>query len=442
MMAAVGDRPIDVAELERAVRGAEPGALLVPPRILRRVIKRDRGLTRVGLQVPHRHLHATSAQSLRAVATAAELGIAAGSEWPSPAILLERPTPEDLASTTREAVLADYWRMLFHARVHLAMEQVLPPGERSAAAVRRRIERIGPIEFEEVRAVLRQEGLLFPAADDRAVYIEFAAYYLELRRFAPALLPHTFPGLRVRASIEAVLADDADDSALFAATRPVGALDPRIESILGSDEDEPAEEPELEGDPLDVPATGASRRLIHRATLIGERGNLVRAAILRMAAARRADPQLADSVRARARTELERLARRLQHALGFDEAETERWRRALPPLLERSARGFWTPEARLLFDLQKVCVDHEREVFTIDLVGWVASWGRRPIRRVQPYLREVTIVNHLRSASRRLRSLKLRGDERTRLAALVHEAVRRAELAMRDRPPRGPSMPP
>src|SRR5262245_22061299 len=117
MTAAVGDRPIDVAALERALRGVEPAALLVAPRILRRVIKRDFGLTRVGLQVPHRHLHTTSADSLRAVATAAELGIPAGAPWPSPAILLERPTAEDLAASTRGAVLSDYWRMLFHARV-------------------------------------------------------------------------------------------------------------------------------------------------------------------------------------------------------------------------------------------------------------------------------------------------------------------------------------
>src|SRR5690349_20170211 len=105
MTAAVGNRPIDVHALERALREADPAALLVRPRILRRVIKRDLRLARVGLQVPHRHLHVTTAESLHAVATAGELGLARGAEWPTPAILLERPTPEDLGSSTRDAVL-------------------------------------------------------------------------------------------------------------------------------------------------------------------------------------------------------------------------------------------------------------------------------------------------------------------------------------------------
>ncbi|AGA26542.1 hypothetical protein [Singulisphaera acidiphila] len=434
------DCSIDVTELERILRATEPGAFLVPPRILRRVIKSDLGLARVGVHIPHRRLYVSTGGSLRGVVSEEELGLdKSGAGWPSIAILLERPTTEDLASSTREAILGDYWRLLFHAQVHVGMERSLARERTFDNAIRKRIERIGNIEFDEIRTVLRQEGLLLALADDRSVLIEFGAYYLELRRFAPGLLAHTFPAIEDPTSVDSLLAELVDDEVLYQATKLEGAVAPLIETIPGSVEGENEEdaEGEFESEPRDdwpiERATGASKRLLDRADAIAARGNLVRAAILRTEAARRTTAELAESVRAGARSELDRLIRRLQRALAFDDSEAERWRRALPALLDRSARGFWTPEARLLYDLQKVCVDHEREVFTTDLVGWIVSWGRRPIRRVQPYLREVMTANHLRSASKRLASTRLRGEDRTRLATLLHASVKRGELVLRDR---------
>jgi hypothetical protein len=431
-MADAAERPIDLDELERAVRETDPSARLVPPRILRRVIKRAFGLRRGGLQVPHRHVYATSTDALRGVVEGDEIGIPDDLDWPEDVILLERPVPEELAAATRAEVLADYWRLLFHGRVHLALERELRGDHSPAHSLAEKIERIGAVEFEEIGTVLRQEGMLLPPGDARTAYVEFAAYYLELRRFAPALLPHTFPGLEHREQVEELLAEDVDSALLFAATQIEGAPEPNQDPVL---EPVPSEvESPLDGDDEDEavdPATGSSRRLIHRATLAGARGNVVRAAILRTQAARRAVPELAESVRSGARSELDRLVRRLQRALGFDETEAERWRRALPPLLERSARGFWTAEARLLYDLQKVCVDHERDVFTIDLVAWALALGRRPIRRFQTYVREVMIATHLRSASGRLRAVRLDAESRARLAALVHAAEARAEQVLR-----------
>lgn len=436
MMDDGGDRAIDASELERILRGTEPAAFLVPPRILRRVIKNDLGLARVGVHIPHRRLYVTSGEALQGVVSEEELGIEkARTGWPSVAILLERPTPEDLLSSTREAILGDFWRLLFHGYVHVGMERALARERTFDNAIRKRIERIGAIEFEEVRSVLRQEGLLLALADDRTVLIEFGAYYLELRRFAPGLLAHTFPGIEDPTAVESLLSELVDDEALYQAARLEGAVAPSFETIPGSVEDSDEGEFALESRddwPIE-PATGASRRLIDRADGVALRGNLVRAAILRTEAARRATPELAESIRAGARSEIDRLVRRLQRALGFDESDAERWRRTLPSLLDRSARGFWTPEARLLYDLQKVCVDHEREVFTMDLVGWIASLGGRPIRRTQPYVREVMTANHLRSASKRLASTRLRGEDRTRLAVLLHAAVKNAEVVLRDR---------
>lgn len=447
MMADGGDRSIDVPELERLLRATDPAALLVPPRILRRVIKHDLGLARIGVHIPHRQLCVTNEATLREVVAEDELGIKPGDSWPPLAILLERPTLEELATSSRPTLLSRYWRMLFHARVHLAMEQALDGARSNVGSVAEQIDRIGAAEFQEIRVVLRQEGLLLAGADDRTAFIEFAAYYLELRHFASSLLPHTFPDLDRPLEVEEQLAALVDDEALYHATRLEGAADPVVEAIPGSslEQDEAAtgDDAEDEGigqarsaDVADEPteaAVSVAQRLSTQADAVAARGNLVRAAILRLEAARHAPSDRAPSIRGGAQGELDRLVRRLQRALAFDSAEADRWRRVLPPLLDRSARGFWSPEARLLYDLQKVCVDHEREVFKIDLIGWLTSWGRRPIRRSQPYLREVMIANHLRSASKRLASTRLRGGVRTRLATLLHEAVDRAEVVLRDR---------
>ena len=61
----------------------------------------------------------------------------------------------------------------------------------------------------------------------------------------------------------------------------------------------------------------------------------------------------------------------------------------------------------MLYDLQKVCVDHERGIYTLDVVGWATSLGRKPIKRFLPGQRDVLISKHLRGAARRLPSARL-----------------------------------
>src|SRR5262245_59033188 len=51
---ATENRPLHLAQLEEILRACDPAALLVPPRILRRVIEHHRHITGVGLKVPHR----------------------------------------------------------------------------------------------------------------------------------------------------------------------------------------------------------------------------------------------------------------------------------------------------------------------------------------------------------------------------------------------------
>src|SRR4051812_44974536 len=162
-------------EIARIVRQADASALLVPPRILRRVIKTDRGLGGLGLRVPHPHLYHISRDGLLKIATPDELLLPADVELPEQVILLPRPHETQIRKHGNALVLRDCWRLLFHAHVHLAFVKARAAGGLDAATVRQRIGRIGTVAFEEAREVLRQEHALFDPDDDSEVYEEFAS---------------------------------------------------------------------------------------------------------------------------------------------------------------------------------------------------------------------------------------------------------------------------
>jgi hypothetical protein len=416
------------------VREADAAALLVPARILTRVIKRDRGLTFAGWAVTRRKSYVIEREPLRTIVSEDELVLWPESAWPPVAILLLRPNPQDLAAQPPDVVLLDYWRMLFHARIELAFRRRFEAGAAGAVKLRERIERIGPTAFEEIRTVLRQEGYLLPPRDNATIAVEFAALYLELRAFAPARLPHFFPALEDLDAIDEMLAEDVDAPALLEATRLAGAPGPANRKARETDTEElfsaATARPPRRGARA---ARSLFRWLIIHAEHAAAQGNVVRAAIDRARAGLLVGPVLAVQASTGALNELDRLVGRLRAALNLDEPTAAAWRQALPPLLERAIHGFWTPEGRLLYDLQSVCLDHERELFTVDLVEWLAAGCRRPLKRPLPHLREVLISNHLRSALRRLRSARLRSADRARLAELIHPAARDAEEAVRNR---------
>jgi hypothetical protein len=162
-------------------------------------------------------------------------------------------------------------------------------------------------------------------------------------------------------------------------------------------------------------------------------GNQVRAAILWTRAGAQATGAKTAEATLAARGEIERLAGRLQAALDLDAAATARFAQALAPLLAPASRGFWRREYRLLYDLQNACVDHERDISTVDLVEWVLSGFERPIRRPLPGQREVLMSKHLRAAADRLLGVRLADEQRQPLAELLKGAVRRADEQLRDR---------
>jgi hypothetical protein len=87
----------------------------------------------------------------------------------------------------------------------------------------------------------------------------------------------------------------------------------------------------------------------------------------------------------------------------------------------------------LLYDLQRICIDREKPISAIDLVGWLTSFGRRPLRRPMPDQLEVMILKHLRAAARRVRGLRGPEPARGELERLIVGAIGRQERAIRAR---------
>jgi hypothetical protein len=424
--------PLGADELERRLRAVDPAVVLVQPRILRRVIKRERKLPGIGLQVPHRKGYVIGREALLEIADPQELGLD-GAPQAETLILLARVSPERLAAMAPGDLLTRYWRLLFHARVHLEFDRLIAAQRLTPARVRDRIHRIGLTEFEEIRTVLRQEDLLLPPRDDRSVYVEFAALYLELRYFARALLPRYFPAVHGFGCIDDLLAEDLDADALFAATRPLGAEDPvhAAPAPRAADGEEPVEPPP-EPEPS-IPSEARYHLWSERAIRVAAVGNTVKATILRARALAVVSPELRTAAEAAVEAGLNRLADRLRAALGLDAEQTREWRHVLAALMPRATGLLWPREARLLYDLQKVCIDHEREIFALDVVEWALSLGRRPIKRPLPGQPDILTLKHLRSALRRLSGARLPAATREHLERLLHAAIHHSETLVRER---------
>jgi hypothetical protein len=429
-----GSASLTVVELERRLLAVEPATVLVPPRILRRIIKHDCKLPGMGLQVPHRKSYIIGREKALAIAGREELEIHADRQLPETLILLARPDGEKLNQRHAGVTLVLYWRLLFHARVHLAIAQrwrVKPPNE---IELRRRIHQIGFTEFDEIRTVLRQEHFLLPPGDERTAYEEFAALYLELTYFAPGLVSRYFPALQDRGATNRLLAQEMNHRDFYQATRLEGAPDP--DAFLTQDEEseeseyDRAEGPEHQG--AVTPSLSRSQSLVRRADRALARGNIVRSGILRERAARLGPPDRAPGIRADARADLDRLATRLQAALELYGRAADEWRRALAPLLPRAAHGRWSVEARLLYDLQKVCIEHERGVYSVNLVDWMLAFGKWPLKRPLPGVRAVLMTNHLRKAVSRLRWTRLADEDRQPLASLLKAALHASEANLRE----------
>ncbi|TMQ32701.1 MAG: hypothetical protein E6K70_17120, partial [Planctomycetota bacterium] len=263
---------------------------------------------------------------------------------------------------------------------------------------------------------MHEEKDLLPPGDDLRTYIEFAAVYLELRYFRANLRATYFPAIRDLALIDQLLALDLDADALFAQTRLLGAPDPVVCTDTSSDE-----------------SHDYYWKLLRHAERANAEGDIVRAAILHTKAARVAPAALTQHTRTLALKDLERLTLNMQEGLKLNPEDVPQWLHVLPALLDKSDQGSWPVEAKLLFDLQEVCLEYQRKTYALDLIEWILSAGKRPIKRPLNSLQLVRATQHLRSAAQRLTMARVSDDERQRLAKLIQTAMRQSEDRLRER---------
>jgi len=437
-----------VEVIARELRELDPSACLIPDRILRRVIRQDQGMTGLTLRVPHRKTYSIARTRLLTILDAGDLGLSSEKELPDRVILIALPDRDDWQHLRPETLRRQVWRLLFHSRIHEEFEKLRRERKLSRPHFRERIHELGEVQFDEVRMVLTQEALLLPDSGSDDQFIEFAAVYFELKHFAPRALEGYFPALAPFHEVEQILSEYVDDGSLLQATKLPGSAEG---TDLAGWEFQQFSSPPSEPDPvLDklagnlsgemetlkeqiTPAERTFHKLVSRADQASQRGNSVRSSILYLRAAHIAPPEKVTQITKRAQAELHRLTERLQLALGFSDAERSRWKQALVALLRNTLNGFWTPERRLLSDLQGVCIDSERMVYIVDTWDWIRSFGRRPIKRALPNQREVLIAKHLRTAAGRLAAIRVTFDEREELTSLIGAAARAAETQLRDK---------
>ncbi|HEV3386781.1 MAG TPA: hypothetical protein VG097_18335, partial [Gemmata sp.] len=402
-------------ELSQILRDVDPAAVLVPPTALARVVQNVMGITWAVWRIPHSHCLSIDRAILLDYVEQEELYLPPDHQLPETVLVMERPTNDQLAASKNSELLARYWRLLFHASVHRAIESRL--SGIAAAELRKRIERIGTVAFEEARNVLIEDHHLDSKADDRAAYIEFAAFFLELRFFANNLVQVYFPSLPSVAEVEAVLSLDVDGAALFKSTRLPGAPDPTPKTDDQSDESE-----------------DFYRRLTQSAARAAAAGDTVAAAITHTRAARVAPATMTMPAQTRAREAIYHLVARLQTSLGLSDPKVESsWREVLPTLLDKADQGLRPVEAALLYDLQRACLDAEQTIYTLDIWEWFKSAGRKPIKRPLDSQRFVRVPEHLRSAIRRLAAARLTDADRQALGILLRDALDQAEVRLRER---------
>ncbi|MBM4375596.1 MAG: hypothetical protein FJ095_10965 [Deltaproteobacteria bacterium] len=416
------------------------GALVVEPPLIRRVVKAHRGAS--GL-VPHPRCYMLARAELMALGLVNELGVRFD-EVPDPVVLVARASRRVLLDSEPSSILTRYWRAVFHARVHLALDAKAKANELDAAALRERIDRIGQIEFDEIRAMLRHDDLVLPPHDDREVYVEFAAVYLELRYFAPGLLVSTFPGIARFEDLDAMFAEELEVARLLDEGRPPEVPRPALGPVSHTTVASSSTHASFAlADAVTLRPASPSKvvSLLEKARRARAEGNDVGAVLAAAYAATVEEPELRRRAEASTREALSSLGARLNAALAPPPGSHPR-RRSAPSwtallaivgdraAVERATR--FAVEARLLYALQLAALAHERPQSIVDVAGYVVSRGKRPVVRALPATRELRVAQRLREAAKLVRHVRVPAAERKLLARLLDAALADAEENVRD----------
>ena len=421
------------SDVEQRLREQQVGIYFVMPRVVRRVLQNELDIASPLQQPPHRKSCVVQRDRLLWLVARDELGVDDRIELPDQIILIAQPEEHQLETMTREELQRYYWRLMFHARIDYEMLARTSRAQMSMSELRSRIDQIGQSAFDEIRSVLRSEQMLTRPDDDRNVYAEFVAVYHELRAFCPHLIPLYFPSLPASEIVLNTIGPECDAKIILEETRPIDLPDDvasnlEVQNLIASNGQKGAK--------TAVALNRSARHyasLVRQAEKLSDQKNNVRAALVRQVALDVVPEESINSAKQLLREEIQKLVSRLQSALEMTDAIAHSWLEMCEKLLPSALQGFWNPNARLLYDLQTVCFDHEQEIYKVDLLGWLLSRGKSPLKRPLPKHRVVLMSKHLRRAALRAPNVEIDAEGRIELSRLLHDAADSAEHILRVR---------
>jgi hypothetical protein len=386
---------VDRHQLEPILRRVDPSVRLVNERHLRRGLHRlaaQRHRVATGLEHAHR---LTCSLLNESGEFPAEVSDGEGNTR----LLIVEPGDRISGKRPDAVILRVYWELLFEAAVvdHL-----------SAKGVNRWVE-LGEAATAEAVFRLRRGHVLPPDPTPAEQYAAFVGEFLTLRRFAPEVLEYTYPSIDPE-TVERLAAKDFNPDALLARTRPDGAAD--------ADHSDHTTSMSVE---LALPEPVAPDVMHHRATRAAATGNLVRAAVLRT---RGGDAAATAAI-------AEGLIPKLAKLFGWDRDERQAWADALVAVLPHAARGYWSPAAMGLYDLQKIPIDLTEELFAVDPADWVRSLFRRPLVRKLTLARHAVLLKHLTAARKHF--ARLPGALANPVLVLLDRETATADSDLRDK---------
>ncbi len=413
-------------ELTSILLAQDPAVVLLPVRIIRRVVWQSQSLNISGFQLLRCQSFMIDRETFLQYVHADELNGKKTEDLPNKLILLAEP--EEEKELDRLDTLQTYWQRLFHCRVRLEVEENFSRNNLENRDVLQRIDLLGFTEFEEIKMVLTRENQIYDPKKIETIYSRFVAFYLELQFFAPHLLTPYFPALHGR-KLDDLFAMDVNAEKIFTETRLPGITEPTRKKPKRKSHRRKRKTSALVNQ--NKFSRWRNKLRIKKAVQAGKIGNPVRAAILHKSLIKRGSETEAEKAADEAQKEVINLTLRLKEAIDLTEEEVDKWQKALLPLLEIASRGFFNPAARLLYDLQNVCMDREKGIFSVSLSRWLFSFGKKEMRREITAIREVRPLKHLKSAYHRLALLDLTYEQRHRLVNLFQQLIDRWEDRVR-----------
>ena len=184
-------------ELINDIVSTKKGIFILREKYIRDVIQMHQNLGLLDLYVPHTEEYTLPKEDFLNIAKLEmpDIYSSIGSQenLPDIVILLREPTSKELSTYSLLHFRRYYWSLIFHGEIHKIQMQWEVENKISDHDIHTFIESIGRNIFEEIRYVLFHENLLFDQHNDREVFYEFIAYFLQFYNFAPQSLVKIFP---------------------------------------------------------------------------------------------------------------------------------------------------------------------------------------------------------------------------------------------------------